>query len=67
MRKYEKKAVDEGRRFKYWQDVVNVKESYLKGYREALEDIQNGIDGTELVEVEFKDGDHQISHLKEGQ
>lgn len=66
MRLYEKKAVDNGRKFKYWEAIVSNKESYLQGYREALEDIKNGIDGSELVEVEFKDGEHQIRPVREG-
>lgn len=60
MKLYERKAVLQGNQFKYWQDIINVKESYLIGYRQALEDLANGIDPNQEVEVEFRDGEHQV-------
>lgn len=60
MKQYEWKAVQEGRRYKYWEDIIKAKESYLKGYQQALDDIKNNVDIYEEIMVEFSNGDHQI-------
>ena len=59
MTKYEKQSIDYAKRFKSWEHICISKDAYLSGYRQALEDVQRGL--TEEVEVEFENGDHQLT------
>lgn len=67
MKLYEKMAIETGKRYKQWDYIIPAKESYLQAVQDVL-DLMN--DDTpvgvlksymsEEVEVEFKDGEHQL-------
>lgn len=74
MTRKEKQAVEYSRRFKDWDYIIAAKDAYLAAYEDAKQEAinictNNGpseeIDltnlGNEEVEMEFKDGDHQLS------
>ena len=71
MKLYEKMAIETGKRYKQWDYIIPAKESYLQAVQDVL-DLMN--DDTpvgvlksylnEEVEVEFKDGDHQLKPEK---
>lgn len=77
MTEKEKKTIEYANRFKKdWMVFCAVSDAYLNGYRQAREDILNGVsqlntkdpnvlsriedEGERLVEVEFANGSHQI-------
>jgi len=76
MKKYEQLAIENSNKYKDWAHVCIAKDAYLEGYKRALKNAQEFINekridcqyylmefdvGTEEVEIEFEDGDHQLS------
>jgi len=60
MKKYEFHALNNSKKYKNWDLICVSKDSYLEGYRQALADY--GIEmSNETVEVEFKNGSHQLT------
>jgi len=59
MKAFEKLAIDYSSRFKPWDFQCIAKDAYLSGYRRTLSDAYNVVQ--EGVEVEFKDGTHQLT------
>lgn len=75
MKRFEKLASDFSKKYKQWDYIIISSESYIAGYKQALLDAnlviknQDGLltqlhsfVGQEEVEVEFKDGSHQLTH-----
>lgn len=70
MKEYEKQAIDYSHQFKSWELQCVAKDTYLAAYRRALQDAllygdgqvnYNHLVGQAPVEVEFKNGDHQLT------
>jgi hypothetical protein len=62
MKRYEKLAGDHAKKFaKAWDYYCVATGAYLEAYKQAKEDILNGLNGEEEVEVQYLDGEHQLS------
>ena len=62
MKMYEKLAMDFAKQYKNWELQCLAKDVYLAAYRQGIKD--GDINLTKEVEVEFKDGEHQLIDWK---
>lgn len=66
MRNYELAAVDNSKKYKGWDSQCIAKDSFLEGYRKAMEEMGIDMGHAPTVEVEFKDGSHQLGVAETG-